>query len=640
MKTKLLLFFFVSSIVFSHLSCINRRGYCDAYSSGGARKAKFKATGGLPYPSGIQLAGSRKDEGTEVIINGDEGIAQNAERSFLMNIPVSAHEYERYSSFEENQWIRSADEVKSTFSIDVDQASYTNFRRYVNEGQLPPKDAIRLEEWLNYFNYNLEAPSANDEHPLKITSEIASCPWEPEDDLLMIKLQGKKAEVGKDLPPSNLVFLVDVSGSMGWGENKLELAKTSMKKLVKQLRSQDKMSIVTYAGSSEIILPPTSGDQKSEINKAIEKLNAGGGTHGEGGIHAAYKLAEENFNTNSNNRIILASDGDWNMGKVSDKDLKKLIEEKRETGIYLSVLGFGMGNYNDGTMEILADNGNGNYAYVDSEKEADRIFGAEFSGAMYTIAEDVKLQVEFNEEVVESYRLIGYENRVLENWQFEADSIDAGDLGMGQNVIAFYQIKRKKDSSGKLGKVDFRYKKPQTDNSLLLSYQFDSKTNSPSSDFQFASAVIEFGLCLRQSEYRGNAQMKNAILRGQKNVGNPEDGLSYEKRVEFVGVLNPLNESWDDYVTEEAPQITEKKVKKLKLYPNPVVDVATIEIPEELNEQWSIQLFDMNGALKRVEHVYENNTLRLSLGDLPAGPYIIHVYDETGSIGYLKMIKS
>lgn len=552
--------------------------------------------------------------------------------------PEVAALYEQYNPFTENEWVKAGKEQKSTFGIDVDNASYTNFRRYVNQQQLPPKDAIRMEEWLNYFNYELEAPAANDPHPVKIATEVGPCPWNENDELVMIKLQGK-LPVEKELAPSNLVFLVDVSGSMNQ-INKLPLVQESMTKLVAKLRPQDRMSIVTYAGRSEIALKPTDGDDKQAILAAIDKLASGGGTAGADGVNSAYKLAAENYDPTGNNRVILATDGDWNMGITNRDELKKLIEEKRKTGIFLSVLGFGMGNLNDATMEVLADNGNGNYAYIDNEREADRIFNTEFAGAMYTIAKDVKLQIAFDSTVVEQYRLIGYENRVLENWQFEADTIDAGDLGMGQNVIAFYQVKRKAGQTGSLGKIDFRYKSLQSDQSILLSEQLNAKTEQLSGDYQYASCVVEFCLALRESEYRDNANMARAIVRGKQNLGNPGNRLSYDKRVEFVGLMEKVAPWWGEYVFEEAPKLTEEKLASLKVFPNPATTSTTVEVPKEYSAEWSVQVLTMDGALKKVVHFKEVQHGTISLEELPAGAYLFKIYGGGYGYGYLRVVKA
>ncbi|MFT5822721.1 MAG: Ca-activated chloride channel family protein [Crocinitomix sp.] len=554
------------------------------------------------------------------------------------DIPYVAAWYERYATYEENLWIKSFEENKSTFSIDVDNASYTNFRRFITSGQLPPKDAIRMEEWLNFFNYDLEFPAKTDEHPIKITSEIAPCPWNEEDDLLMIKLQGQLPPSAAELPPSNLVFMLDVSGSMS-SENKLPLVKESMLKLVDKLRAKDNVSIVTYAGASEIILRPTSGAEKDTIIKAINGLSTGGGTAGSRGIETAYKLATENYNPIANNRVIIATDGDWNVGISNKSKLVKLIEEKRESGVFLSVLGFGRGNLNDAMMEQLADNGNGNYCYIDSKKEATRIFDSEFAGTMHVIAKDVKLQVEFDSSVVASYRLLGYENRVLENWQFEADSIDAGDLGMGQNVIAFYQIHRKAKNDESIGKLDFRYKPIGSDISKLASHAF-GKRNKPSTDFNFASCVVEFALSLKESVYRGEANMGNAILRGRKNLGDSAKELSYEKRVEFVGLMKSAAEKWTDYVLEQAPKTEIDNAPKLKLYPNPSTDYTTVEVPIGLSKSWSVQLFSTAGKLELVQHFQDQTSGRLAVDQLISGTYIVKVYGQGYNYGYLRLVKS
>lgn len=576
------------------------------------------------------------DEEVELEEDHDDGIAGQA-NGLDRNVPDVATLYERYNPFNENDWIEADEEATSTFSIDVDNASYTNFRRYVGQNQLPPKDAIRMEEWLNYFNYDLEGPKEGSEHPLNISSEIGACPWQIEDELVMIKMQAATAKE-EDLPPSNLVFLVDVSGSMN-RPNKLPLVQESMLKLVKKLRPEDHLSIVTYAGTSKKLLAPTSGDQKAKIEKAINSMTSGGGTAGSKGIEMAYQLCSDNFNENGNNRVILATDGDWNVGITNQDELKALIEKKRESGIFLSVLGFGMGNLNDAMMETIADNGNGNYAYVDNEKEAERLFNYEFSGTMHVIAKDVKLQVVFDEESVESYRLLGYENRVLENWMFNDDKIDAGDLGIGQNVVAFYQVKRKKASRGVLGKVDFRYKPLGTDQSTLLHHELTSASKNLSSDFQFASCVAEFALCLRESEHRGTGTMEAAILRGQKNLGNPNSGLSYEKRVEFVGLLDPTAEMWEDYVLEDAPDLTEKETE-LKLYPNPAQDHTIVVVPESIAEKWSVQIYDMKGTLIRVEHFNQLKEGRMDVSQLTRGTYILKVYNAGNSYGYLRLVKS
>lgn len=636
-----LLFSFFSLLIVAGCH-MRERSNCTGWSGGNGGSLRWRAVdnysgnsrnyNGSELPSDIQLKDKEKLED----LDPGEVVYQELHPLTQVDYPHEAAEYERYASFTENDWINASTESKSTFSIDVDNASYTNFRRFVNNGQLPPKDAVRMEEWLNFFNYELEAPESSDQDPLKITSEIGACPWNEADELLMIKLQAKLPPEPENLPPSNLVFLVDVSGSMN-AENKLPLVQESMITLVNQLRAEDKISIVTYAGASEVMLEPTAGDQKDSIIAVINRLRSGGGTAGSEGIETAYKLAEENYNPNGNNRIIVASDGDWNIGVTDGDKLVSIIEKKRETGIFLSVLGFGMYNLNDQMMEKLADNGNGNYAYIDSQKEADRLFRSEFAGSIHVIAKDVKLQVDFDSTQVESYRLLGYENRVLENWQFEADSIDAGDLGMGQNVIAFYQIKRKEGSNGAIGKVDFRYKNPTGDVSKLLSHNFSS-TAEVSSDFEYASCVVEFALCLVESEYRKDASMNAAIQRGRRNLGNEQNSLSYEKRVEFVGLMEETAKMWTGYVVEEAPEETYDNAPKLNLYPNPATDYFTIEVPGDLSEEWSIQIFSNSGKLMLVDHFRETKSGRVDINGLTSGTYIVKVYGQGYNYGYLRLV--
>ena len=562
--------------------------------------------------------------------------------------------YERYNSFEENDWVHAGKEPKSTFGIDVDNASYTNFRRFVTQGLLPPKDAIRMEEWLNYFNYELEAPAENDEHPLKITSETGPCPWSPDDELLMIKLQGKKMSREQELSASNLVFLIDVSGSMA-GPNKLPLLKESLVELTGKLRPQDKLSIVTYSEDIKVVLDGISGYDKTRITDRITALQTEGGTNGSEGIQKAYQLAAKHFIKGGNNRIVLASDGDWNMGITDKNELKKYVEQKRKSGVFLSVLGFGMGNLNDELMELMADNGNGNYAYIDRRQEAKRMFDTEFAGSMYVIAKDVKLQLEFDSTVVDNYRLIGYENRLLENWQFDVDSIDAGDLGMGQNVVAFYQIHRKKGVVGSIGKVDFRYKQPNADVSNLLIHRSDERVDEVSSDFNFASCVVEFALCLRESEYRGEASMNRAIQRGRENLGNEQNKLSYDKRVEFVGLMEPVVQMWEGYVNQSAVEIPEEMTVsvdtvgtvtqedeshnlKLNLYPNPARDYVVVEVPQDKCREWGVQIIDLKGSLQQVEHFYSNRQGRVDISNLQPATYIIKVYGQGYHFGYLRLV--
>ncbi len=611
-------------------------GYEDLYMATAEKSVKKRELDGLEIKEHTKDHWEGQEE-AEVVGDSARQSALAWGAVMYKQVPDYATLYERYNPFVENEWVLSEREVKSTFSIDVDNASYTNFRRFINNQQLPPKDAIRMEEWMNYFNYDLEAPDDRSGDPLKITSEVGACPWKAEDDLVMIKLQAQRTEEST-LPASNLVFLVDVSGSMN-DLNKLPLVQESMMKLVDKLRPQDKISIVAYAGYSGVVLEPTSGDKKDNIRKAINGLTSGGGTAGSEGIKTAYDLAEKHFAVGGNNRVILATDGDWNIGITDNSQLKSLIEKKRETGIFLSVMGFGMGNLNDQMMEMLADNGNGNYVYVDNEREADRVFGAEFAGTMFTIAKDVKLQIEFDPNVVDSYRLIGYENRVLENWMFEADSIDAGDLGVGQNVVAFYQVKRKEGMAGTpIGKVDFRYKPLDSDVSQLLSHSLETKSREVSSDYKFASCVAEFAMCLRESEYRGSGSMRQAIQRGKQNLGDPSEKLSYDKRVEFVGLMDSVTTMWEDYVLEEALVISEESGPDLKLFPNPAKDFTTVDVGEYLSGNWSVQIYDMKGAMVRIQHFTDAPQGRLDISGLTPATYILKVYTQGLNFGYLRLV--
>jgi Ca-activated chloride channel family protein len=463
---------------------------------------------------------------------------------------------ESYAGLIENPFESPKTAPLSTFSIDVDNASYTNIRRFINNGQAVPKDAVRVEEMMNFFKYKY--PQPHDEHPFSISTEYSESPWNPKHKLLKIGLQGKDVPMN-NLPASNLVFLVDVSGSMS-DENKLPLLKESMKVLVKELRPQDKVSIVVYAGAAGVVLEPTSGNDKEKILDAFDDLNAGGSTAGGEGIELAYKLAQENFIKEGNNRIILATDGDFNVGASSDDDMEKLIEEKRKSGIFLTVLGYGMGNYKDSKMEILADKGNGNYAYIDNIQEANRFLGKEFKGSMFAIAKDVKIQIEFNPKHVQAYRLIGYENRRLKAEDFKNDAIDAGELGSGHTVTALYEIipvgvesdylpsdlkytKVKTDESNyneELATIKFRYKKPDGDKSIEMVDVIADKSEtlqSSSQDFKFSAAVAWFGLKLRDSKLISNSNKDAIRSLAKSGIAFDEDGY----RSEFVRLVESAN---------------------------------------------------------------------------------------------------
>nr|WP_321225772.1 von Willebrand factor type A domain-containing protein [uncultured Psychroserpens sp.] len=455
-----------------------------------------------------------------------------------------------YVQIVENPFKRSSLAPLSTFSIDVDKASYSNIRRMINNGQNVPRDAVKIEEMVNYFSYNYSQPK--DEHPFAIHTEVVQTPWHKETQLVRIGIQGKTYENEK-LPASNLTFLIDVSGSMN-AANKLHLLKKSFKLLVNQLREKDNVSIVVYAGAAGVVLEPTSGDKKEIILSALDKLQAGGSTAGGQGIKLAYELAEQNFKKDGNNRVILATDGDFNVGASSDSDMQILIEEKRKSGVFLSVLGFGYGNYKDSKLETLADKGNGNHSYIDNMQEAQKVFGKEFGGTLYTIAKDVKIQVEFNPKQVQAYRLIGYENRLLADEDFVDDTKDAGELGSGHTVTALYEIipngiesSYLKNSSNlkytkneavntyndELFTVKFRYKKPDGDKSIEMIHIQDTKISTASEDMNFASAVALMGMNLLQSQYDNGWSIKDVIRLAKLGRGKDEDGY----RAEFIRLV-------------------------------------------------------------------------------------------------------
>ncbi len=473
--------------------------------------------------------------------------------------PLTNLNTENYNSIEENQFQEATQNPLSTFSIDVDAASYSNMRRYINSGQIPPKDAIRIEELINYFDYDY--PQPRDQTPFEIITEVSECPWASQHQLLHIGLQGKKISTD-NLPPSNLVFLLDVSGSMN-AANKLPLLKESFKLLINQLRKQDKVAIVVYAGAAGQVLPSTSGNQKQTILQALDNLKAGGSTAGGMGIELAYKIALDNFQENGNNRIILATDGDFNVGVSSDAGLVELIEEKRKSGVFLTVLGFGMGNYKDNKMQQLADKGNGNHAYIDNINEAKKTLVREFGGTLFTIAKDVKLQLEFNPNNVQAYRLIGYENRMLNKEDFNNDTKDAGELGAGHTVTALYEIipkgvdselltsvdplkyqkepkKKLKKLSNELLTIKLRYKLPKENTSQLLEKVVENsavKLKTSSENFQFSAAVAEFGLLLRDSPLKGNSNFAQTIRLAKGAKGLDENGY----RQEFIQLMKTAN---------------------------------------------------------------------------------------------------
>jgi Ca-activated chloride channel family protein len=460
---------------------------------------------------------------------------------------------EEYSRIYDNEFKDSKKDPLSTFSIDVDKASYSNVRRFLTQGQLPQADAVRIEEMINYFSYNYPKPQNN--QPFSITTEYTECPWNKDHQLIHIGLQGKQIEV-ENLPANNLVFLLDVSGSMN-SEDKLPLLKSGLRLLVEQMRPQDNVAIVVYAGAAGVVLPSTSGKNKEIIYDALEKLEAGGSTAGGEGILLAYKTAKENFLNKGNNRIILATDGDFNVGVSSDGELTRLIEKEREDGVFLSVLGFGTGNYKDSKMEQLADKGNGNYAYIDNILEAKKVLVKEMGGTLLTIAKDVKLQIEFNPTKVKGYRLVGYENRLLNNEDFNDDKKDAGELGSGHTVTAIYEIipagsneliasidnlkyqetkHQKENESNEVMTIKFRYKEPKESTSQLITHiVLDKKTQfeETSENCRFSSAVAEFGMLLRDSKFKGNSNFKTIIALAKESKGKDDEGY----RAEFIRLV-------------------------------------------------------------------------------------------------------
>ncbi len=496
---------------------------------------------------GKSLSLSQREAGPALIAGSPALIAQPA--------PQAAPQWntESYNPINENGFIRTANDPLSTFSIDVDTASYSNVRRFITQGQMPPPGAVRIEELINYFSYSY--PQPNGEHPFSVTTELGPCPWQSSHKLVRIGLKAK--DINKnELPPSNLVFLIDVSGSMS-AANKLPLLKQAMKLLVRQLGKADRVAIVVYAGSDAVVLDPTSCSEQATIFNAIDSLGAGGSTHASSGIVTAYQLAEQTLMPSGNNRVILASDGDFNVGVTSRDALEKLIEEKRQTGVYLTVLGFGMGNYHDDTMEVLADKGNGNYAYIDSLLEAKKVMVKEMSGTLFALAKDVKIQVEFNPAKVGAYRLIGYENRALADEDFNNDKKDAGEIGVGHTVTALYELipagakeipsvdalkyqqtdKQPAEAlANELMTVKLRYKPLHSDKSLLLDtvvQDSDSSLNQTSNDFRFAAAVAGFGMLLTQSEQAGGLNWQQVLSLAKGAKGQDEEGW----RAEFIRLV-------------------------------------------------------------------------------------------------------
>ncbi|MDX1904384.1 MAG: von Willebrand factor type A domain-containing protein [Thermonemataceae bacterium] len=486
------------------------------------------------------------------VARGDKGSVGQGYQHY--NPDPIEHNTEEYDAVRESRFLGVNQNPLSTFSIDVDRASYSNTRRFINSGQLPHKDVVRVEEFINYFEYDYDEPKNN--VPFAVHTEVAQCPWNTEHQLVQIGLQGKNIATDK-LPPSNLVFLIDVSGSMS-SSNKLPLLKSAMRLLVKQLREQDKVAIVVYAGAAGLVLPST--NNKEQILQALERLEAGGSTAGGAGIQLAYKVAQESFADEGNNRVILATDGDFNVGASSNAEMERLIEEKRKSGVFLTVLGFGMGNYKDSKMEILADKGNGNYAYIDNIQEAEKVFIKEFGGTLFAIAKDVKIQVEFNPTKVKAYRLVGYENRALKNEDFNDDKKDAGELGAGHTVTALYEIipadskeviagidelkyqqtkvNTNAYKSNEMMNVKLRYKEPKSETSKLIEKPIlDKKAKESyekaSENFRWASAVAAFAMVLRDSEFKGKSSIALVLQIAESAKGKDKEGY----RAEFIKMV-------------------------------------------------------------------------------------------------------
>jgi len=433
----------------------------------------------------------------------------------------------QYARVEEHAFKVAKNEPVTTFSIDVDRASYANVRRFLTAGQVPPPDAVRIEEMINYFTYHYPQPQSD--VPFSITTEVAGCPWNAGNRLLRIGIQGRNLDQWK-MAPNNLVFLLDVSGSMQ-PPQRLPLLKSAFRVLVDQLRPEDRVAIVVYAGAAGLVLPSTSGADKETILGALDHLEAGGSTAGGAGIELAYETATENFLRDGNNRVILATDGDFNVGVSSIEELEQLIEKKRKSGIHLSVLGVGDDNYHDANLEALADKGNGNYAYLDSLKEAEKVFKHELTGTLVAIAKDVKVQLEFDPALVASYRQIGYENRALKNEDFEDDTKDAGELGAGHSVTALYEITPAANARGTIATVKLRYKEPKEETSKLIVASASDQGKSAfeaSADMQFAAAVAELGMLLRNSQHKGTASYADVQQLARVAHGEDLDGLREE----------------------------------------------------------------------------------------------------------------
>ncbi|TDO23453.1 vWA domain-containing protein [Sediminibacterium goheungense] len=533
-----------------------------------AKQRKMDMTGSVVIPSSVhQYSASNISQQLQGTVAGVTVVKGNGKpfKDEWHDPKRRMHDHEKnfnregYDAITENTFQSVTEQPLSTFSIDVDAASYSNLRRFIQNNQLPPAGAVRIEEMINYFSYQYPQPKEN--QPFSVNTEITDCPWNKKHQLMLVGLQGKQIDL-TDLPASNLVFLIDVSGSM-YAENKLPLVKASLKLLADQLRPKDKVSIVTYAGSVGLVLPATSGEYRTKIKEVIDRLEAGGATAGGAGIQLAYKVAREQYKEKGNNRVILCTDGDFNVGQTSDAALETMIEQERRSGIFLTVLGYGMGNYQDAKMQKLADKGNGNHAYIDGIAEAKKVLISEFGGTLYTIAKDVKLQIEFNPRHVKGYRLIGYENRMLAKEDFNNDQKDAGDMGSGHTVTAIYELVppdaeipahvsvdplkyQHKDSQKQPEKnyantdervtIKLRYKEPDGEQSKLITEVVKNapvKFAQASNNLRFAAAVASFGLTLRGSAYKGSADFDQTLALAKSALGTDKEGY----RREFIQLV-------------------------------------------------------------------------------------------------------
>lgn len=519
----------------------------DAMDTSGSDYAMNNEKGAQHY---TEAAIAAEDYANDAAPAGDE--AMPPEMNSVDDADIQQND-EEYNYIKENGYTAVSSAPLSTFSADVDTASYTNVRRMIDDGMDVPPDAVRIEEFINYFDYDYTDPA--DGEPFAVHTELSDCPWNDETELLMVGINTKRFDAVLDERPAmNLVFLIDVSGSM-YDDNKLPLVQKSFSMLTDNLSAADRVSIVTYAGSDEVVLEGADGNDRKKILRAINDLEAGGSTAGAAGINTAYDIAQKYFIDGGNNRVILATDGDLNVGLSSESELTRLIEEKRESGVFLSVLGFGTGNYKDNRLEALADYGNGNYSYIDSEKEAKKVLVDEMSGTLFTVAKDVKFQLEFNPANVKGYRLIGYENRVMAAEDFNDDTKDAGEIGAGHSVTVLYEIvpadskmelgeselKYASDSEGVMGDelltVNIRYKEPEGSESKLLTYPVNKSLYSDkmSADMNFASCVAEFGMLLRNSRYIGDVTYKDVSAQLSRYDYSDDD-----YKDEFIYLVNTM----------------------------------------------------------------------------------------------------